>query len=84
MKGGLLSPDGTCQAFSDKANGFVRSEGAGMVLLKPLHRALEDGDRIYAVIRGSSTSAMVVSMTLRGDRRLLCGDDRIADRRRLV
>ena len=56
MKGGLLSPDGTCQAFSDKANGFVRSEGAGMVLLKPLHRALEDGDRIYAVISGSSVN----------------------------
>ena len=56
MRGGLLSPDGKCHTFSGKANGFVRSEGAGMVLLKRLSSALHDGDRIYAVIRGSSVN----------------------------
>src|SRR5258706_5613941 len=52
-KGGYLSPDALCRTFSDDANGYVRSEGAAMVLLKPLARALADGDRIYALIRGT-------------------------------
>jgi acyl transferase domain-containing protein len=55
-QGGLLSPEGRCKAFDESANGFVRSEGAGMVLLKPLRRAMADGDPIYAVIRGSATN----------------------------
>jgi acyl transferase domain-containing protein/NADPH:quinone reductase-like Zn-dependent oxidoreductase/SAM-dependent methyltransferase/acyl carrier protein len=50
----MLSSDGRCKAFDAHANGFVRSEGAGMVLLKPLSRALADGDPIYAVIRASA------------------------------
>ncbi|ASC74060.1 Polyketide synthase [Halomicronema hongdechloris C2206] len=49
-----LSPDGRCKAFDANANGFVRSEGAGAVVLKPLGRALADGDPIYAVLRGSA------------------------------
>lgn len=53
---GMLSPDGRCHAFDAGANGFVRGEGAGMVLLKPLNRALADGDRIYAVIRGTAVN----------------------------
>ncbi len=52
-KGGYLSPDGECRAFSDHANGYVRSEGAGAVFLKPLSAALADRDRIYAMIRGT-------------------------------
>jgi acyl transferase domain-containing protein/aryl carrier-like protein len=51
-----LSPDGRCKAFDADANGFVRSEGVGTVVLKPLGQALADGDRIYALIRGSATN----------------------------
>ncbi len=51
-----LSPDGRCQAFGAGANGFVRSEGAGAVVLKPLGQALRDQDPIYAVIRGSAVN----------------------------
>lgn len=52
-KAGFLSPDGACKSFDAAANGYVRSEGVGMVFLKPLSRALCDKDRIYALIRGS-------------------------------
>ncbi|MFW6724744.1 SDR family NAD(P)-dependent oxidoreductase [Streptomyces sp. MAR4 CNY-716] len=47
---GALSPDGVCRVFDAGANGFVPGEGVGAVLLKPLARALADGDRIHAVI----------------------------------
>jgi len=49
-----LSPEGRCKAFDADANGFVRSEGAGAVVLKPLGQALADGDPIYAMLRGSA------------------------------
>lgn len=49
-----LSPDGRCKTFDESANGYVRSEGAGCIILKPLAQALADHDPIYAVIRGSA------------------------------
>lgn len=53
-KAGLMAPDGRCKAFDARANGIVRGEGAGIVVLKPLSGALADRDPIYAVIRGSA------------------------------
>lgn len=55
-KSGFLSPDERCATFDVDANGFIPAEGAGMVVLKSLERARLDGDRIYAVIRGSSSN----------------------------
>ncbi len=53
---GMLSPDGVCRAFAAGADGFVRGEGGGVVLLKPLSKALEDGNRVYCVLRGSAVN----------------------------
>jgi acyl transferase domain-containing protein/NADPH:quinone reductase-like Zn-dependent oxidoreductase/surfactin synthase thioesterase subunit/NAD(P)-dependent dehydrogenase (short-subunit alcohol dehydrogenase family) len=53
-RAGFLSPDGRCKAFDASGNGYVRSEGAGLVVLKPLRLALRDRDGIYALIRGSA------------------------------
>ncbi|MGP3690374.1 SDR family NAD(P)-dependent oxidoreductase [Streptomyces sp. IBSNAI002] len=53
---GGLSPDGRCFVFDARANGFVRGEGGGLVVLKPLARALADGDRVHGVIRGSAVN----------------------------
>lgn len=55
-QGGATSPDGHCKPFDAQANGIVRSEGVGMVVLKPLAQAKADGDPIYAVIRGSAVN----------------------------
>lgn len=55
-KTGMLSPDGLCRSFDESANGYVRGEGAGLVLLKPLAQAIQDQNRIYGVIRGTATN----------------------------
>jgi len=52
----MLAADGRCKAFDASANGFVRSEGCGIVVLKRLEDALRDGDPIHAVIRGSAAN----------------------------
>jgi thioester reductase-like protein len=65
-KATMLSPSGKCYAFDDRADGYVRSEGAGLIYLKPLSQAIENRDPIYAVIRAAvvnqdgHTSSMTV------------------------
>src|SRR5580698_5408148 len=51
-----MAPDGRCKTFDASANGYVRSEGVGLVVLKPLRQAIADGDSIYAVIIGSAVN----------------------------
>lgn len=65
-KATMLSPTGQCFAFDDRANGYVRGEGAGMFVIKPLSKARADGDRIYCTIKAAvinqdgNTSSMTV------------------------
>lgn len=56
QEGGILSPDGHCRAFDSAARGTVFGSGAGIVVLKRLTDALADGDRVYAVIKGSAVN----------------------------
>jgi acyl transferase domain-containing protein/acyl carrier protein len=53
---GMLAPDGRCKAFDAGADGMVRAEGCGIIVLKRLAEAVADGDRILAVIRGSAVN----------------------------
>ncbi len=54
QEGGINSPDGHCRAFDHKAKGTVGGNGAGLVVLKRLSDAVNDGDYIHAVIKGSA------------------------------
>ncbi|MEU6411119.1 amino acid adenylation domain-containing protein [Microbispora sp. NPDC046933] len=54
--GMMVSPDGRCRAFDAEADGTVFGNGLGAVVLKPLSRAIADGDHIYAVIKGSAVN----------------------------
>jgi acyl transferase domain-containing protein len=61
---GMLSNTGQCYSFDARANGYVRGEGAGLLLLKPLERALQDKDVIHGVIRGSAVNHVGRARTL--------------------
>ncbi len=52
----MLAPDGRCRSFSADGQGFVRAEGCGVVVLKPLARAVADDDRVYAVVLGTGVN----------------------------
>ena len=76
-KAHMLSPEGSCKFGDESANGFVRSEGAGIVVLKRLAHALAHRDPIYAVIRGGAvnndgrTSGFMVTPSRVGQREML-------------
>src|SRR5690606_32758266 len=55
-KGQFLSKHARCKAFDEDAGGYVRGEGAGVVVLKPLSKAVADGDYIYACIRATGSN----------------------------
>ena len=52
-KGGFLAPDGRSKSFDERANGYGRGEGAGVIVVKPWWKALADYDRIYALVRAT-------------------------------
>jgi acyl transferase domain-containing protein/thioesterase domain-containing protein/acyl carrier protein len=54
--GEILSPDGRCRPFDHRAQGTLFGSGVGIVVLRPLEDALRDGDRIYALIKGSAVN----------------------------
>jgi amino acid adenylation domain-containing protein len=54
QEGLMLSPDGHCRSFDAAAQGTIFGDGVGIVVLKPLDRAIEDGDTIHAVIKGTA------------------------------
>ncbi|WP_329182758.1 type I polyketide synthase [Actinacidiphila glaucinigra] len=74
---GMLASDGRCKFADASGDGFVRSDGIGVVVLKPLSAALADGDRIRAVIRGSAvgndgqSSGYLVTPAVEGQRDVL-------------
>ncbi|PNP51202.1 hypothetical protein THARTR1_08106 [Trichoderma harzianum] len=53
---GFLSPTGQCKPFDQSADGYCRSEGGGLIILKPYAAAVADGDAIFGVLRGTSTN----------------------------
>jgi len=55
-KGGFLSPHGRCKSFDEDAQGYVRGEGAGILVIKTLEKALADNDNIYALVRNSGVN----------------------------
>ena len=55
-KGQFLAPDGHCKSFDERADGYARGEGAGIVVLKRLSAAQRDGDNIYALVRGTGVN----------------------------
>jgi len=56
-KAGAIAKDGRCRSFDDSAAGYGRGEGCGVVVMKRLSDAINDGDHILAVLKGSATGA---------------------------
>ncbi|WP_410633170.1 beta-ketoacyl synthase N-terminal-like domain-containing protein [Amycolatopsis sp. cmx-4-83] len=56
-RAGVLAADGRCKPFDASADGIVRGEGCGVVVLKPLRAARRDGDRVLALVRGSAVNS---------------------------
>ncbi|GCE15704.1 type I polyketide synthase [Tengunoibacter tsumagoiensis] len=56
QEGAFNSPDGHCRAFDSEGKGFVSGSGVGVVVLKRLEQAIEDGDHIYALLRGTAVN----------------------------
>ena len=54
--GNFLSSKGLCESFGSGGDGYVPSEGVGVVLLKPLQKAIEDNDHIYGIIKGTAVN----------------------------
>lgn len=52
----VLSPDGKCYAWDDRANGYGRGEGIATLILKPLDQALRDGDNVRSIIRETAVN----------------------------
>ncbi|MBI0314947.1 type I polyketide synthase, partial [Streptomyces javensis] len=82
---GALSPDGHCFTFDARANGYVRGEGGGLVVLKPLSDARADGDTVYCVVEGSAVNndgggASLTAPDPNGQRQVL----RLAQRRAAI
>ena len=61
---GMLSASGRCNAFDTSADGFVRSEGCGVLVLKPLSQAEADGDRVWGLVRGTAVNQSGASAAL--------------------
>jgi len=55
-KMGMMAPDGRCKTFDERADGFVRGEGCGMIAVKRLGDALAAGDQVLALIRGTAVN----------------------------
>lgn len=56
IKAGMLCPDGRCKTFDSRADGYVRGEGSAALFLKPLERALTDGDHIYGLVKSTAVN----------------------------
>lgn len=63
-KSHMMSPDGSCKAFDEDANGFVQGEGVGVLLLQRLEDAVRDHNHIYGVIKGSAVNHCGDSLTI--------------------